>query len=370
MLDITRTPVARTIVLELKNEGSIIKEAAPSRDRVQLKTFVEILFPGRRIEHLGRSTMANVNPYGRTLTVSSLFFQTVHEAHAWHHALGLRPEVLMYLITSVIAETVRRHPDDYRDLFTASAHKIDIKVRHDKLMQGDADSPWDEAIALFAEALRACVPSRIMRQMVPELSTATAESDTAALIAFMDTAQPYYDYYTYTLCGIPRIVLFGEAADYRRVVIAAKELAGVFQKHLATYFANLLPVLDTIATAAEGGRVDETFWGQIYKHYSASGSHRFSGWISSFLWYVHNADWATKTNPLVVKDQMLVDWRSIGRQGGLDSGSEPTHVASVPFTWNYLGKALPMRFIAGILGVETVDGALTPALSYGVLRAA
>ena len=34
----------------------------------------------------------------------------------------------MYLIDAVVAETVRRHPEEYRDLFTARAGKVDIKV--------------------------------------------------------------------------------------------------------------------------------------------------------------------------------------------------------------------------------------------------
>ena len=70
---------------------------------------------------------------------------------------------------------------------------------------------------------------------------------------------------------------------------------------------------------------------------------------------------------LVVKADKYADWRGIG-YGGLHSGSEPSHVSIVPFTWHYFEEAYKMHFIGGILGVDVEEGALTPVLSYGVLR--
>lgn len=370
MLDITRTPMARTIALSL-NHGQPIQEVAVSTDRViDVAGFVETLFPGQEIEHLARPYRVATGRAGRMWATSSLFFQAVHSAYCCHHALGLRPEVLMYLINSVVAETVRRYPEDYRHLFTTRAGRMDIHVRHDDLLHANSDRPWDEAIELFGQALRPHVPGRVMNQLLPEFTTASNELRLASLIAFMDAASPYYDYHLYTLCGIPRIVLFGETADYRRLVIAARELAGSFHKHLAIYFANLLPVLETIAETAKTGQIDPSFWGQIYKHFERSGTSCFSGWISSFLWYVHKADVMTKTNPLVVKDATLADWRAMHGRDAIDSRSEPSHVSSVPFMWHVVDRVFPMRFIAGVLGVDCTDGALTPVLSYGVLSAA
>lgn len=370
MLDIVRTPVAQTITIDLDNRGRPVTEEAAPTDRLKVEAFLQSAFPGQAIEHVGRTDMVKVgNKYDRTPAPSSLFFQTVYRAFADHHALGLRPEVLMYLINAVIAETVRRHPEDYRNLFTSQTEKIDIHVIHDDLRAGNPDSPWDEAISLFDQALRPHVPSRVMNQMLPELTTSNNEASVASLVAFMDAASPYYDYHTHTRCGIPRVVLFGEAIDYRRLVTAATELAKSFQKHLAVYFAHLIPVLDKIAKTAEGGEVDKNFWSSIYKQYRGSGADTFSGWLSAFLWYVHKEDYRTKKNPLEVKDAKLADWTKIDQYSGLNSGSEPTHVSRVPFTWHYFGEKLPMHFVGGILGIEVADGALTPALSYGVLRA-
>ncbi|MBI3632286.1 MAG: DUF4419 domain-containing protein [Candidatus Vogelbacteria bacterium] len=205
--------------------------------------------------------------------------------------------------------------------------------------------------------------------MLPTLSTATPESRIASLVAFMDSASPFYDYRVCSMCGIPRIVLFGEAADYRKLVDVSRKLSVAFKEHLDEYFKNLIPVLEEIAETAEGKSNDQNFWNELYKHEDGSGGPTFAGWISAFLWYVNSVDHKTNTKTLVVKYKGHYDWNKI-QYGGISSGSEPSHLSSVPFVWNYFGTEIPMTFVAGILAVEEAEGALTPVLSYGVLNQA
>jgi hypothetical protein len=367
LLEKSTTKIARSIVLDLDWYGGKVVEEALTSNTFDAEKLVKCVFPGQPIEHLARGLSGVPNRHGYKVVPSSAFFSTAYTAFDQHHAFGLRPEVLMYLVNSVIAETVRRHPEDYRHLFTTSPEKIKIMVRHDGLRLGDPNSPWGEAIPLVDAALRPHIPSGIMESMLPSLSTATLESSVASLIAFMDAASPYYSYGFQTMCGIPRIELFGEAADYRKVFLSASSLATEFPKHLGNYFANLLPVLDTIATTAETGKVDEDFWSSIYKHHSGSGTSRFSGWLSAFIWYVQKHDYKKKTCELVVKEQSNLLWHD-KQHRGVDTGSEPAHITRVPFVWEYFGKELKMHLIGGVLGVDVDEGALTPKLSYGVLQ--
>ena len=75
-----------------------------------------------------------------------------------------------------------------------------------------------------------------------------------------------------------------------------------------------------------------------------------------------------------MKEKKYADWRAIGAYDGLNSGGEPSHLSRVAFTWQN-GRNWPfdrqkaMHFIGGVLGVDVLEGALTPALSYGVLHA-
>lgn len=211
----------------------------------------------------------------------------------------------------------------------------------------------------FNAGLREKVPAGIMEHMLPGFSTATAESDAASMVAFMDAASPFYDYRVHTLCGIPEIRLLGAPEDWKKLKTAAAMLAEPFAKHLGPYFENLLPVLSTLADQANGAHQDNEFWTSIYKWESESGGPKFNGWIAAFLYYVQ------EDGKLGVKHDRHFNWK---KSYGLPSGCAPAHVSSVPFIWNYLGADLPMQFVGGVLGLDVEDGYLTPALSYGVIE--
>ena len=269
---------------------------------------------------------------------------------------------------------MKMHPEDYRDLFTASAEKEEICIRHDGLVLGHSESPWDEAIALFDPALRERVPDGIMDHLIPDFSTATPETRTASMVAFMDAASPYYDFMVMTLCGIPEIRLLGTPDDYQKILAAASQLAERFDKHLSLYFQHLLPVLRTLVQQAEGAPIDHRFWGSIYKYDSFSGGDSCNGWLTAFVNYVHSNGKRDGSSTLMQKSGKTFDWKKVDARAsrglGISPASIPSHVCAVPFLWNYYDKEFPMTFIGGPLGIDNVDGYLTPSLSYGVLHQA
>ncbi len=378
------TTVCRSISLKIKDANSwsrrgqiIVPVPAPAAAR-PVAEFLGLVCPDAKIEHLGRAEMVEL---GYEVKPSSLFFQAVHEAFSNHYPLALRPEVLMYLITSTVAETVRRHPEEYRHLFTTSDDKQLIEVYHDGLVRGDASSPWHEVFPMFNAGLREKTPAGIMEHMLPGFSTATPETDAASMVCFMDAASKFYDYLTHTMCGIPEIRLLGTPEDWQKLKTSASMLAEVFSKHLGLYFQYLLPVLATIAGQANGAPQDDEFWSSIYKFESESGTDTFNGWISAFLNYIQTPEvegtkyTEARNGQLVQKADDLFDWKDEGdgnRLGmkGLPSGCAPSHVSVTPFKWNYYGTMIEMSFAGGVLGVDSEDGYITPALSYAVLETA
>lgn len=355
------TLVCRSISLKLEEHDYGYKKKkvvpAPVTDsRVPVASFLRGVVKGK-IEHVGRQEMVSVGNRGQP-SKDSLFFQGIHKAFAGHHPFALRPEVLMYLINFNVAETVKRHPDDYRALFTGVAKgKEVIEIHHDGLCRGQ-DSPWHEVLPLFNGKLREKVPAGIMGHMLPGFSTDTPESDAASMVSFMDAASPFYDYRVMTLCGIPEIRLLGTPEDWTKLKNAAAALSEPCSKHLGPYFTNLLPVLATLANQAAGAPQDDEFWSSIYKWKSHSGGPKFDGWISAFLNYIQ-ADGA-----LVEKRAHHFDWRT----ASLSSGCAPSHISTVPFVWHLHGDEISMSFAGGVLGLDVEDGYLTPALSYAVLE--
>lgn len=357
-----------------------IRNRRPNFDSTKLGTLqvadvLGRLMPGKKVEHLGRSELSI--PGGARGT-SCLFFQALHAAFDGHHAFTLRPEVLMHLVVCEVATVVNLHSDHYRALFTSSAERQVVRVRHDGLRLGEPESPWHEAIALFEGKLADVVPPGIMEHMLPGFTTGTTESRVAGLVAFMDAAQQFYDFRVETRCGIPEIRLAGTAEDWRRLQNAVAQLAEPFRAHLGRYFDGLLPVLKTIADQAAGAPMDETFWASIYKYNSDSGTAKFNGWITAFVNYIQTAQVPgsqykqAEPGRLLQKPDNLYDWTSLSTDQwsfeGLDSGCVPSHVASAPFIWEYMGTNIPMRFAAGVLGVDNENGSIMPRLSYAVVH--
>src|SRR3989338_3392263 len=239
--------VCRRIVLNIpvfdrrkQPTGEFVQSNIPTRSDVSTEAFLSRLFPGHRIEHVGRQLDAMSKKGGQEYTffATSLFLRTVQKCFMYHHPLTLRPEVLMYLIVHEIAVTVNKYPEEFRHLFTRSSEKANITVRHDGLMLGEPGSPWHEAISLFNLEFKKVVPPGIMKHLLPRFSTATPETEAASLIAFMDAAKQFYDYDVMTLCGIPDIRLAGTPTDYFRILSAASMLAEVFAERLGRYFTH------------------------------------------------------------------------------------------------------------------------------------
>lgn len=361
--------VARVIHITVPNRrmGGMVAEQPLPEKYQSVKSFVTSVFPGKIIEFFSNQNLPLFAGTPLRLPPSSLFFQMARSAFTNHYAFGIRPEVLLYLMTSVVAQTIRLHPEFCRHLFTNSMEKTAIHVCHDSLAKGNPNNPWHEVLGLFEEELQKHIPSDITQCFLPTLSTFTDAARLASLVTFMETVSPYYDCHTHTRCGIPRVVLFGQSADYCLLVDIAEKLRGIFEQHLSLYFEYVISILQKIAHAAGTGEMDNDFWKSMYAFQSMSGVDYHTGWLSSFLWYVQKFDSRSGRGTLVVKDHRLLDCWHTPNWFGISAGSEPSHVSAAPFLWHYHKQELPMRFIGGIMGGEVREEALTPTLEYGIV---
>jgi hypothetical protein len=200
--------------------------------------------------------------------------------------------------------------------------------------------------------------------------TSHTSPETALLIALMDVLSPFFQFEWYSLCGIPQIRLEGDATDWRSLHFRTEQLAREFSG-LSGYFADLLPVLQTIAETASGMTPDEEFWRSIYKHGNRSGGPYVTGWITAFFAHIQTAD-----GPLFkgqTGGERPFDWRSDWRYvtssgwGGYTTNEFPSHVSTVPFVWDDAGIRHDMTLAAGVTGIDfDVDTFLTPRLGFAV----
>lgn len=344
--------------IEVRIRGVNRENSIPTKVR-PVADYLKVLMPNAKIEHLGRSTM--VETWSAPAS-SSLFYQAAHLAFYQHYAFAIRPEVLMHLMLNEVATAVKLSPAAYRDLFTTSSEKQVISVRNDMLERGNPASPWQDVLVDFHRQLQDYVPGKLVEDCLFPFSTDTQESKISRLVAFMDAASPYYEYKVYTMCGIPRIRLLGEASDYQKLVDVARKFSQLFSKTLSQYFKDLIPVLEMIAAQARGVDIDNHFWLSMYKYESMSGSSRFGGWLSAFINFIQDDDGVHQ------KPDNLFDWEGLSRHDGISLSEIPSQVSTAPFEWNYYGLKIPMLFVGGVLAIDNVDGCLTPALSYAVVE--
>lgn len=380
--------VALSVSLDLVAPGRTPNWMTPAADFV-----ARCLGDGVQIVQLERPEMVAADSrIGRR--PSSLFFQAVHACFSEHLPLALSPDVLWSLVVGECAHAVALNPDYYRDLFGGITEGTDKKIygdnstyglkglannggrpvvdgdpaKHEIHIQVGSDPNWAEVLPQFEVALRQMTPAGLVGDVLVDFSTTTVESRTGTLVQFMATASPFFEYHTHTRCGIPEIRLLGTAEDYSRLEDAVRRISRHFNTHLGAYFEALIPVVAKLARQADGEPLDQAFWSSIYKFHSGSGTDKFGGWLSTFVNYVSgnaNNRWGPP-NAIVPKADHCYDWESLGDYGGLCHGSVPSGVSVAPFTWHFLGEKRKMLFFGGIIGIDNVDGYVTPRLSWGV----
>jgi hypothetical protein len=296
----------------------------------------------------------------------SLGIQAIHQAFAAHVALSLTPDVLWYMIVHEVAEHVRQNTGRYAGIFTSTPESMQAIVVRDDSLRRDEPSDWQCSIRLVRDPLRARISDWSMDLFLPQFSTTTEEAETALLVALMDVVSSFHRFEWGTACGIPQIRLEGDAADWQSLHFRADQLAREFGG-LCGYFADLLPVLQTIAETASGMTPDEDFWLSIYKAGDHSGGPYVNGWITAFFAHLQTDDGPRFKDQFGFKDPF--DWRSMmsNSWGGYTTNRFPSHVSTVPFVWDYLGTRHNMAFAAGVTGVDfDEDTFLAPRLGFAV----
>lgn len=316
----------------------------------------------KKLHFNSRSDVAWVDDFISQEDFSSLFMEALHQAFVHHIPFTLSPEVVWYLICHEMAIHVKQNSNKYAALFTK---KIDekqlIRVEDDSLRYGDPDNDWAGCIHLFVDPMKHLIGEKTVNFFLPKLTTATDESRTAILVSFMDMVSVYYLFECVTLCGIPRVIIKGQAQDWQLLQQRTTKLAETF-KELNSYFQNLLPILKKIAKAADGEK-DIEFWKSIYKFNHDSGGPYITGWINTLFAYMTGSDYTTANQNMEYKSKLKNDfnWRK-----GHIIGAFPMHISKVDFNWLYFGKPIPMFFASGILGIDFENGSLSPKLGYAV----
>lgn len=300
------------------------------------------------------------------------FLWASHRAFAEHRPLALSPDMVWQLLTQLAAEEVIKAPEKYRTLFADHQYgSHSLEVRRDEFVPGGKENDWPGVFNELESRIVSRVPGSVAADFSHAFTTSTAAEIAARQVVLLKAASPFYSYQVGTMCGIPRIELHGTVADWKWI---RDKVAGLRQFNMERRIKALMPILDECVAASEG-KATPAFWKSFYKFASESGSSYVSGWINLFF--------VAESNKLldVVLDPKF-SWIAPPPQEGRD-GAEVLPLAmttrsytnkgvvDVDFIWNQFGKAIPMCWRAGFMGVaqDPKSMVLKPVIGWQVMRA-
>lgn len=312
-----------------------------------------------------------IKEISKPISTVSRFVMALHQAFDQHLNFSIAPEIIMMIISQEIAQYVKLNSNNkiIAGLFTKDPDKKqNINVEINDFVYGE-ENPWMTGISQFKNQLIETVPSDILTLMMPKFSdevmdstTSSQEIEISQLISFMDTASKFYEYSMTTLCGIPSFKIEGTPDDWDRIVKSVIGLQDLLPG-LNLYFDNLIPILREIRNTADGNKIDKDFWSSIYKENNSSGGPYSNGWFNNFYAYLHGRDWKTK--------EIIVELKSKDVNKslyGTKLNNFPSNVSSVPFTWRYHDKEIPMMMVSGITTVTCEFGYMRPKLGVMIVE--
>jgi hypothetical protein len=206
--------------------------------------------------------------------------QVLSMAYSAHRKVAIKPQDIWFIVMCEIAKIIKHHPEECRELFTASAEKTTIMVQTDDVTQIDL-----EAVAM---QLKEMMPVGI-HNFIPTLSTMVPEARIALCAALCDGVQVFYNYMTYC-CGIPEIRVDGTAEDWETLSKAAHEIDQMFYKVGLTaahnYMAQVSVILHHIANSFNDSNGLVAFWKDIFtqENIGSGGELLINGWITKLFY--------------------------------------------------------------------------------------
>ncbi|OXA47625.1 hypothetical protein Fcan01_17931 [Folsomia candida] len=131
---------------------------------------------------------------------------------------------------------------------------------------------------------------KVKNWILPAFSTTTENDVISCGVIFMATMKKYFDYEcSFTLCGIPEVVLEGSVADWVEIdkrIDKLREYEG-----LETWWTMLKEITQQFLAAKEG-KVDTSWWSKIcdveyYEGHMSGDPNKswITGWITTFGYF-------------------------------------------------------------------------------------
>ncbi|VDB91594.1 unnamed protein product [Peniophora sp. CBMAI 1063] len=302
---------------------------------------------------------------------------TVLEAYNHHRALVLRPDDVWLAILTQFSFFVNGpgRAEELRSRFVAHEGKKKLTVTA-------AGTRYDVDFGRLAENMTSemekhIVDPELRSWILPRFSTTTPNDTVVASVTMMATMKAYFDYSFALLCGIPRLTLLGDKADWEDIARRAEKLRS-YGKECEVWHNMLAPVLGRFVGAFDKPKdmANLEFWQRV-AHYQGGGSGPtwLSGWITAFCVFSTEGEWlgfplnegVPGANMEIVAKEIQENPFSKPRTAlsldgagyhTIDTASIPSGTVEVDVHLDDNGKKLETTMVAGIVA-SSLDRALS-----------
>jgi hypothetical protein len=220
------------------------------------------------------------------------FVDTVITAYNEHHALVIRPDDVWLAILSQFNLFVNGNAELLRANFVAHEGKKELRVVNvGSRFTLDFGSMARQMTDLIDQNV---VDPKLREWAIPTFTTSTVNDTTVAAVLLMSTLKEYFAYRMVGLrCGIPRVTLEGEKADWVDILGRLEKLKDYSIQTIAWYHL-LRPVITRFVAAFDAPASGENleFWCEV-AHFKRGGSgpSYYSGWINAFNVFGTKGEW-------------------------------------------------------------------------------
>jgi hypothetical protein len=210
---------------------------------------------------------------------------TITDAYNQHHALVLRPDDIWLAILAQFNLYVNAHAEELREQFVAHEDQQEIVV--------DLGDIASLPVRMTDQMEKYIVDPDLRAWILPNFSTTTSTDTVVAAVTMMATLKAYFSYTGQITCGIPRVTLDGERADWEEILHRAKKL-GEYGSEPAAWYKLLEPVLTRFVCAFDAPDAQENldFWQKVADYRNGgSGPTYLSGWITAFCVFGSEGRW-------------------------------------------------------------------------------
>jgi len=180
-----------------------------------------------------------------------------YEAHSIHYPIRLKPDDIWLLIIQAFSNHINVNSEELRKMFVNFDGKKTLKINFYGVLdiKDLTKEKYEEFIKLINNEIENCLGSQLIDILTPNFTTTDKNSSIICKISVMSVFKKYFKYKMGIgpcICGVPYIILEGNASDYKKIL----EKINFLKKYDFDWYVNRIARHIKKMIEAKEGKID------------------------------------------------------------------------------------------------------------------